>query len=54
VALKDKIEELIQAGHLRQFVQEQSGMLKRQRTPERRREPRGEPRPRLGERARTP
>jgi len=53
VALKDKIEELIQAGHLRQFVHGQSGMLKRQRTPERRREPRGEPRPRLGERART-
>jgi len=54
VVLKDKIEELIQAGHLRQFVWGQFGILKRQRTPERRRESRGEPRPRTGERARTP
>jgi len=33
VALKDKIEEFIQAGHLRQFVHGQPGAIKRQRTP---------------------
>jgi len=38
VALKDKIEELIQAGHLRQFVRNSHGESRRQRTPERRRE----------------
>jgi len=54
MTLKDKIEKLIQAGHLRQFVRGQPEVLKRQRTPERRREPRNEPRPRTGERARTP
>jgi len=52
LALKDKIEELIQARHLRQFVRNQSRMARRQRSPERR-EPRGEPKRRTEEKAKT-
>jgi len=55
LALKDKIEELIQVGHLRQFVKgSQEGARIRQRTLKRRREGREDPKQKTGERARTP
>jgi len=42
IALKDKIEELIQAGHLKQFVKRiPEQMRRRQRTPERQKDFRG-------------
>ena len=53
MALKDKIEELIQVGYLRQLVHNQSRTGRRQRSPERR-ESRGDPKRRTEERTRTP
>jgi len=53
LALMDRIEELIQAGHLRQFVRNQFRTVRRQRSPERR-ESRGDLKRKTEERTRTP